>query len=213
MENNNLFKRVYFWMTIALVISGFCAMSVGFNPALYGVLLQTGPMIALVIAELVLVFVISFMFEKLSTTTAVVMFLLFSIINGITLSTVFLVYEIGSIFSTFFITAGTFAITSVYGYITKTDLTKLGNLLLMAVIGLILAGIVNWFIGSTVFDLIISVAGVVIFTGLVAYDTQKIKEIAQYTDSHKVAIIGALSLYLDFVNLFLYLLRLLGNKK
>lgn len=213
MENNNLFKRVYLWMTVALVISGFCAMTVGLNPAFYAVFMQPGPLVALVVAEFALVIGLSWFFEKLNTTSAVVMFILFSILNGITLSTVFMVYELGSIFSTFFITAGTFAVMSVYGYVTKTDLSKIGNILIMAFFGLIIAGIVNWFIASTVFDFIVSICGVVVFVGLTAYDTQKIKEISYSNNTHKVAILGALTLYLDFVNLFLYLLKLLGNKK
>lgn len=213
MENNNLFKKVYLWMTIALVISGLTAMWVGFNPAIQAVVLSQGMCIGLVVTEFALVIALSYFLEKLSTTVAMLMFILFSVINGATLSVIFMIYEIGSIVSTFFITAGTFAAMSIYGYLTKTDLSKIGNLLFMGLIGLIIAGIVNWFIQSTVFDMLISCVGVLVFVGLTAYDTQKIKEVAPYSSSDKIALFGALTLYLDFVNLFLYLLKLLGNKK
>lgn len=213
MENNNLFRKVYLWMTIALVISGLTAMWVGFNPAIQAVVLSQGMCIGLVVAEFALVIALSYFLEKLSTTVAMLMFILFSVINGATLSVIFMIYEIGSIVSTFFITAGTFAAMSIYGYLTKTDLSKFGNLLFMGLIGLIIAGFVNWFIQSTVFDMVISCVGVLVFVGLTAYDTQKIKEVAPYSSSDKIALFGALTLYLDFVNLFLYLLKLLGNKK
>lgn len=213
MENNNLFRKVYLWMTIALVISGLTAMWVDFNPAIQAVVLSQGMCIGLVVTEFALVIALSYFLEKLSTTTAMIMFILFSMINGATLSVIFLIYEIGSIVSTFFITAGTFAAMSIYGYLTKTDLSKFGNLLFMGLISLIIAGFVNWFIQSTVFDMVISCVGVLVFVGLTAYDTQKIKEVAPYSSSDKIALFGALTLYLDFVNLFLYLLKLLGNKK
>ena len=136
---------------------------------------------------------------------------------GLSLSSVFLLYSLGSVFQVFAVTAGTFGIMAIAGYTTSIDLTRMGSLLFMALIGIILASIVNWFIGSSAMDLIISIIGVVVFTGLIAYDTQRIKRIGMSVDNEsstasKLAILAATSLYLDFINLFLFLLRLLGRR-
>ena len=147
------------------------------------------------------------------------MFIIYSLLNGAMLSSVFLLYTASSIASPFFITAGTFGVMSVYGYLTKRDLTSLGNLCLMAVIGLIIAGLVNLFLQSSLMSLIVSGIGVLVFVGLTAYDSQKIKRMLlqeglEVNDStRKIALLGSLTLYLDFINLFLYLLRFLGDRR
>ncbi|MBR5689423.1 MAG: Bax inhibitor-1/YccA family protein, partial [Prevotella sp.] len=166
----------------------------------------------------ILVFWVSARIEKLSLTTATLMFILYSVLNGATLATIFLAYSPEIITKTFFVTAGTFGAMAVYGYFTKSDLSSWGKLLIMAVIGLIIAGVVNMFLKSSMMDLVVSVLGVLIFVGLTAYDSQKIKRmLAMQTDmgetAQKVALMGALSLYLDFINLFLYLLRLFGRER
>jgi len=160
---------------------------------------------------------ISWGINKLSLTTATLLFVLYSVINGATLSVIFVAYSIGTISKVFFITAGTFAVMAFIGYVTKTDLSKLGKILFMALIGVIIATVVNIFVKSSGLDLILSYIGVLVFVGLTAYDTQKIKQMLwQAGDmsetSQKIALLGALSLYLDFVNLFLYLLRIFGRR-
>ena len=170
----------------------------------------------LLIAELVLVFSVSARLNKISTTTANLMFYAYSILNGIVLSVIFLLFEFESIAQTFLITAGVFGAMSAYGYFTKSDLTKFGSFLMMALIGLIVCVVVNMFLASSTLDWIISFAGVAIFIGLTAWDTQKIKTMMAYSDGTnigKIATIGALSLYLDFINLFLYLLRFFGASR
>ena len=145
------------------------------------------------------------------------MFLAFSACMGLSLSSVFLVYGLGSVFQVFAITAGTFTVMAIAGYTTSIDLTRMGSLLFMGLIGIILASVVNWFMGSETIEFIVSILGVLIFTGLIAYDTQKIKRIASSIDNEsatasKIAILAATSIYLDFINLFLFLLRFLGNR-
>ncbi|NTV47602.1 MAG: Bax inhibitor-1/YccA family protein, partial [Chlorobiales bacterium] len=171
----------------------------------------------LVIAELALVFGISAAINKLSAAAASGLFFLYSALNGLTLASIFLVYSLGSIAGTFVVTAGMFGAMSLYGMTTKRDLTKFGSIAMMGLIGIIIAGVVNMFMASSVLNLIISVVGVILFTGLTAYDTQKIKEMAAMTNDGesegKVAVMGALSLYLDFINLFLMLLRLFGSSR
>jgi FtsH-binding integral membrane protein len=155
--------------------------------------------------------------DRMQPSTAAGLFIAYSILNGLSLSAIFLVYELGSIFQVFLIAAGMYAAAATYGFVTKRDLSGMGSFLFMGLIGLILASLVNWFIGSSALDFAISVIGVLIFTGLTAYDMSRIKEqaIVMYAGeglAHKRAIVGALSLYLNFINLFLYLLRLLGSR-
>jgi|SRR5690554_1597369 len=169
-------------------------------------------------APFIFVLVMSFSFNKLSSFTLLLLFVAYSALMGMSMSIIFLAYTASSITSTFFITAGTFGAMAVLGYTTQQDLTKFGGILTMALIGIIIAMVVNMFIGSSTMDYIISILGVLIFTGLTAYDVQKLKRIgsgAEYgTEStNKLAIMGALSLYLDFVNLFLFLLRLFGDRR
>lgn len=214
-----LMRKVYVWMSLALVITGFAAYYVATSPAILSLIFgNKAVFFGLIIAELALVFSISGAINKLSLTTATLLFVLYSIVNGVTLSSIFLVYSMESIASVFFITAITFTAMALYGYFTKKDLTSLGRLLFMALIGIIFASIVNIFVGSTGLSLIISYIGVLIFVGLTAYDSQKIKEMllmAPDADEsmQKIALLGALSLYLDFINLFLHLLRIMGSSR
>lgn len=213
-----LMRKVYVWMTLALVITGFTAYAVATTPNLQEmILLNTWVMWGLIIAEFALVMGISWGINKLSLTTATLLFILYSVVNGATLSVIFVTYSMGTISKVFFITAGTFAVMAFIGYVTKTDLSKLGKILFMALIGIIIATIVNIFVKSSGLDLILSYLGVLVFVGLTAYDTQKIKQMLwQAGDlsegAQKIALLGALSLYLDFVNLFLYLLRIFGRR-
>ncbi|MBQ9770365.1 MAG: Bax inhibitor-1/YccA family protein [Lentisphaeria bacterium] len=210
---------VYGWMTFALAISGICAYLVGTTPNLTKSLLTGGTYWVLIIAEVVLVMVISSMINKMSAALATALFVAYSALNGITLGFIFLAYTMESIALTFFVTAGTFAVMAVIGTVTKIDLSKFGSIMLMALIGLIIASLVNMFIRSSALYWVCTYAGVLIFTGLTAYDVQTIKRLCYETEGEgfevkrKVAIIGALSLYLDFVNLMLYLLRIFGGRK
>ncbi len=214
-----LMRKVYLWMTLALVITGFTAWGVAGNPGLvYTIATNKVLLFGLIIAELAMVWAISGAINRLSLTAATLLFVGYSVLNGVTLSVVFLAYTLSSIASVFFITAGTFAVMAFIGYTTKTDLTSLGKILFMALIGLIIATVVNLFVGNSVFNLIVSYIGVAIFVGLTVYDSQKIKRMLYDADemderSQKIALLGALTLYLDFINLFLYLLRILGNNR
>lgn len=210
--------KVYNWMALALVLTGIVAYIVSESPQLIQAIFGNSILFyGLILGELGLVIYLSARVHKLSSSTAIILFLLYSALNGLTLSFVFLVYTSASITSTFLITAGTFGAMSLYGYYTKRDLTKIGSLLFMALIGLIVASVVNIFLNNPMMYWIITYAGVLIFVGLTAYDTQKLKRIAiqgfQNDESmEKSAILGALSLYLDFINLFLYLLRIFGSR-
>ena len=171
----------------------------------------------LIIAELVLVFVLSARINKMSVATATIMLIVYSALNGVTLSFIFVVYSLGSIAKTFFITTGMFGVMALVGATTKRDLSKLGSILFMALIGLIIASLVNIFLRSSGLDWVISLIGVVLFTALTAYDVQRVKQLAAESDLYddtqvgRLAVISALSLYLDFINLFLYLLRFFGR--
>ncbi len=216
---NELMRKVYVWMTLALVITGFTAWGVANSPGILSLIMSNQILFwGLCIGELALVWGVSASIHRLSLTTATLLFILYSFINGVTLSFIFLAYTRESIATTFFITAGTFGVMAAYGYFTKSDLTSWGKILFMALIGLIIASIVNIFIGSSMFSLIVSYVGVVIFVGLTAYDSQKIKEMLSTAESanetaQKMALMGALSLYLDFINLFIYLLRIFGSSR
>lgn len=215
---NKMVRNVYLWMTAALAITGLVAYYVAGSQAILSALFSNGwTIFVLFFAEIGLVIGLSAAINKISALTATLMFALYSVLNGVTLSSIFLVYEIGSIATTFFVAAGTFGAMAIYGSVTKKDLTKVGNLCMMAVIGLIIATVVNLLIRSTMADMIISGVGVLVFVGLTAYDAQKIKNMLYGTEesemTNKIAVLGALSLYLDFINLFLYLLRFFGRRK
>mgnify|MGYP000564564375 FL=1 len=212
-----LMRKVYLWMTLALMITGITAAGVANSPNILALIYSSQVVMwGIIIAEFGLVIYISARLEKLSLSTATTLFALYSILNGVMLSSIFLLYSTAIISKVFFITAGTFGVTALYGYATKKDLSSLGNILFMALIGLVIATVVNVFMKSAMFDLILSYIGVIIFVGLTAWDSQKIKHmmmVQQDADesSQKLALIGALSLYLDFINLFLYLLRIFGR--
>jgi FtsH-binding integral membrane protein len=212
-----LMRKVYVWMTLALVITGVTAYGVASSPNLMMAIYTNKILMwGLIIGELALVFGVTAAINKLSLATATMLFILYSVINGAMLSAIFVAYSPMVITKVFFITAGTFGAMAAYGYFTKRDLSSIGKILFMALIGLVIATVVNIFLKSNGFDLILSYLGVAIFTGLTAWDSQKIKVmLAQCEDmdegAQKIALLGALTLYLDFINLFLYLLRIFGR--
>lgn len=214
-----LMKKVFVWMALALVITGITAFECSQNIAVLTWIFSSKLHFWLLIgAQFGIVIAISAMFEKLSILAGTALFIAYSIITGLTLSIIFIAFTQESITQVFFITAGTFAVMAFIGATTKTDLSKIGSLLFMALIGLIIATVVNLFMQSSMMSLIISYVGVVIFVGLTAWDTQKIKRmlLSNGLDSdrgQKIALLGALSLYLDFINMFLYLLRIMGDRK
>ena len=217
---NSFIRSVYNWMAVGLALTGIVAFYVGHSESITRMIFGNRIIFfALIIGELVLVFTLSARISKLNASTATGMFLLYSFLNGITLSFIFLVYTSSSIVSTFFICSMTFVASSIYGMVTNKDLTSMGNFMAMGLIGIIIATVVNIFLKSSGMSMIISYVGVIVFVGLTAYDTQKLKAMAVSIPAgmdtgavRKGAIMGALTLYLDFINLFLMLLRILGNR-
>lgn len=214
-----LMRNVYTWMTLALVITAFTALYMTKNLALMQTLVGSSFGVwGLFIAQVAVVIILSARINKMSFTTAGLLFALYSMLTGVTLSSIFMVFTASSIASTFFITAGTFGAMSAVGYFTKKDLTSMGKFLMMALIGLIIASVVNMFMQSTMLMWITSYVGVLLFVGLTAYDTQKIKQMLLMHGNEvndgtmKLALLGSLTLYLDFINLFLYLLQIMGSR-
>jgi len=214
-------RSVYNWMGIGLALTGFVAYYVSTSESLLR-LVFGNPLLLLVliVAELGLVFSIAGMVNRMSAGTATALFVIYSGLNGVTLSSIFLIYVQSSIVSTFFVCAATFIACSLYGWMTKKDLTSLGGFMMMGLIGIVIASLVNLFIKSSSVSMIISYIGVFVFVGLTAYDTQKIKHMAMTQPANldgavvrKGAILGALSLYLDFINLFLMLLSIFGQRR
>ncbi len=209
-------RSVYLRMFLGLLATAFTAMFVASQESL--MLAIFGNKIffwGLIIAEFACVIGISGAINKISTAMAVLLFFVYAIINGVTLASIFWVFKISTIAQTFFITAGVFGAMSAYGYLTRADLSKFGAFLFMALIGLIITSVVNIFMGSEALDWVVSLVGVGIFIGLTAWDTQKIKMMVMQSNGYnvgKIATLGALSLYLDFINLFLYLLRIFGSR-
>lgn len=218
---NEFIRSVYNWMAIGLSLTGFIAYYVSNNEFLSRLIFGNQLVFfGLIISELVLVFSLAARINKMRASTATGMFILYAALNGATLAAIFLIYTRSSITSTFFICAATFVACSIYGMTTKRDLTSLGGFMVMGLIGIIIASVVNLFIRSAGMNLIISYIGVIVFVGLTAYDTQKLKSMAlsQPADLdagvlRKGAVFGALTLYLDFINLFLMLLRILGSNR
>ena len=215
-----LFRSVYVWMTLALAITGFVALYVAKSYTLLNAMAENSFLFwGLLIAEVGLVMYLSARIHRISFSTATILFIVYSVLNGVTMSILFMVYTMSSIATTFFVTAGTFGATALYGYVTKKDLTRIGNLCIMGVIGLIIASLVNLFLQNSMMDLIISYIGVLLFVGLTAYDSQKIKQLLSDDSieinetTQKIALMGSLTLYLDFINLFIYMLRILGDRK
>jgi uncharacterized protein len=218
-ESQRYMVKVYGWMCLALFITGLMAMYTASSETLINIIFGNRIVFyALIIAELVAVATLAGLVHRMSASTAILMFVGYSLLNGLTLSVIFLVFTTESIASTFFITGGTFGVMSLYGYTTKSDLSKWGNLLFMGLIGIIIASIANFFMKSIMLYWITTYIGVLIFVGLTAYDTQKIKNNniignEGTEEDSKEAIMGALTLYLDFINLFLFLLRIFGRRK
>lgn len=218
-EQQRFMVRVYNWMTTGLGITGLVAYTVADTPALTDMIFGNPIIpIVLVIAQLGLVFWLASRVMQMSAQKATGVFVLYAALTGVTFSVIFLTYTASSITSTFLVTAGTFAAMSFYGYTTKKDLTSWGSFLFMGLIGIIIASVVNLFLQSSAMYWVITYAGVLIFVGLTAYDTQKIKEMnilgnEGTEEDTKEAIRGALSLYLDFINLFLMLLRVMGARR
>lgn len=225
-NTSNLLRSVFSWMTLALVMTTISSMLFAFVPELLQMLLvesETGGLKLSIFAWVVMfaplgfVLLMSFGFNRLSYPLLITLFLAYSAVNGISLSFIFMIYELGSILNVFLSCVALFAVMAIAGYTTKTDLTKLGSLLMIGLVGIIIASLINMFMHSEKMDYICSILGVVIFTGLTAYDVQKIKNMAAEDDGsvsfRKLSVMGALTLYLDFINLFLYLLRLFAGKK
>ncbi len=212
-----IIRRVYTWMTLALVITGLTSYVVAHNQSLINLIFGSRwVFFGLIIAELAMVIWLSARVFRMSLMAGTLLFIAYSVLNGATLASIFLAFTSASLAKTFFICAGTFLVMSIYGTVTKTDLSSIGKLLIMALIGVIIATVVNLFLHSSALDMIISYVGVLVFVGLTAWDTQKIRALladADYADetTHKMALMGALSLYLDFVNMFLFLLRIFGR--
>jgi uncharacterized protein len=217
---NEFIRSVYNWMAIGLALTGFVAFFVSNNETMMRFIFGNQIIFfGLIIGELALVFTISARVHKMQASTATSLFVLYAALNGATLSAIFLIYTRSSITSTFFICAATFVASSIYGMATKRDLTAMGQFMFMGLIGIIIASVVNLFMRSSGVSLIVSYIGVIVFVGLTAYDTQKLRTMALSQPDgldagtiRKGAILGALTLYLDFINLFLMLLRILGNR-
>ncbi|MBU1054299.1 MAG: Bax inhibitor-1/YccA family protein [Proteobacteria bacterium] len=218
---NEFIRSVYNWMGIGLALTGLIAYYVSNDAGLQSLIFGNKLVFfGLIIAELALVFTISARVNKMKASTATAMFIIYAALNGATLSAIFLIYTASSITSTFFVCAATFLACSIYGMVTKRDLTSMGGFMTMGLIGIIIASVANLFIKSSAMSMIISYIGVIVFVGLTAYDTQKLKHMAMTQPSgleagviRKGAILGALSLYLDFINLFLMLLRIMGDRR
>jgi len=209
--------RVYNYMAGGLLLTGVVAFAVASTPAFFNAIFGTPLMWVVMLAPLGFVFALSFGIQRFQYSTAQILFWSFAGIMGMSLASIFVIYTGESIARVFFISAGTFAAMSLYGYTTKRDLTGFGSFLFMGLIGIIIASVVNMFVQSSMMGFIISVLGVLIFVGLTAYDTQKIKRMYDETDASEIAgkkaLMGALSLYLDFINLFLMMLRLFGTRR
>ncbi len=216
---NDFVRSVYNWMAVGLGLTGLVAFYVANSPSMLQLIFGNRLIFfGLIIGELALVFSISARVNKMSASTATALFVLYAALNGATLSSIFLIYTQSSITSTFLVCAATFVVCSVYGMTTKRDLTSLGGFCIMGLVGIIIASLVNLFFRNSGMSMIISYIGVIVFVGLTAYDTQKLKTMALSQPAgldgaviRKGAILGALSLYLDFINLFLMLLRIFGS--
>jgi uncharacterized protein len=215
---NGVMSQVYAWMTAGLLVTGAVALFVA-NSVVLTSMIFGNPLLffGLFILQIVAVIGLSAGINKLSPAAATAIFMGYAALNGLTFSAIFLAYTSASIASTFFVTAGTFGAMSLYGYTTKRDLTGVGNFAIMALIGLLIASIVNLFLRSEALYWILTYAGVLIFVALTAWDTQKIKKMAanvsDETSAGRIAVLGALTLYLDFINLFIFLLRILGVRR
>lgn len=216
---SNFMYKVYGWMAFALAVTAGISYYV-FKTGTIFTYLQANPglLIGMIILQFALVIALVFFLMRMSLTVAIVSFVVYAATVGVTMSSIFFVYTLSSIYATFAVTAGMFTVMALYGYFTKANLTAIGNFAIMGLFGLIIGGLVNFFLRSSGFDYLLSAGGVIVFTLLTAYDTQKIKQLAQrlVVDSEtrsKISILGALTLYLDFINLFLYMLRFMGRQR
>ncbi len=218
-ENQHYITKVFGWMSAALVVTGLVAMYTASNLPLANFIFGHPLLfIVMLFLEFIMVAYLVIAIEKMSVTTGRLTFLAYSALNGLTLASVFLVFTTESLAMTFYITAGTFALMSFYGFTTKKDLTSIGNLCIMSLLGIIMATFINMFLNNSIVNLVTAYIGVLVFVGLIAYDTQKIKKLniignEETDEDKKEAIIGALTLYLDFINLFLMLLRIFGKRR
>lgn len=218
-REGEFFRRVYNWMLTGLALTGGVAWFTASNQTLTNIIFGNPILFYILIgAELIMVFSLAARIHRMAASTAGTVFVIYSLLNGLTMSFIFMAYTNTSIASAFFVTAATFGAMSVYGYTTKRSLASWGSFLFMGLIGIIIASMVNIFLGSTMVHWLVTYAGVLIFTGLTAYDTQKIKKMARggfagEEMESKAAIMGALSLYLDFINLFLMILRIFGGSR
>jgi uncharacterized protein len=213
----SIMRQVYIWMSFGMLITAFVAY-VTANTSLVNLALNPVVLLVAVIAELGMVLGISFGLKRISSGVAATLFFVYAALNGFTLSIVLLAFTIGSVFLAFAATGALFVAMSIIGYTTKVDLTKMGTYLMMGVIGLVIAMLINLFVSSSLLDMLISLVGVLIFTALTAYDTQRIGRMAAQMSMNgegeiKFGIIGALKLYLDFINMFLFILRLVGRRR
>lgn len=220
-ETNNEFvsryvAKVFGWMFLGLLITATLSMVVATNPAIAAVVWSNRLLLlGMIIAKLVMVGFIAVRIQKMSFAVLLTVFLLYSALTGVVLSTIFAIYDLDIILKVFGITGATFGVMAVLGYTTKTDLTQFGKLMIMGLIGVVIATVINFFTNSAMLDYIISYIGLAVFIGLTAYDTQKIKQYAYIEDANmrkKAAISGALSLYLDFINMFIFILRIFGGR-
>ncbi len=214
---SQFFAKVFSWMFVALAITGLTAYTVSTNASWMETIYYTNLKWLVMLAPLGMVFLISGRLDRFNAMTTTILFFVFAVLMGISMSYIFMIYTASSITSTFFICSATFGSMAAIGYFTKRDLTKMGSFLYMALIGLIITSVVNWFIGSSTIYWLSSVFGILIFTGLTIYDTKRLKEMAHlYVNDEEMmqkgAIFGALSLYLNFINLFIYLLRFFGGR-
>lgn len=211
-------NAVYAWMCVGLALTAAVAYWVSLNPAVMKTIFSGGGFLILIIAELALVVVISRAVNKINAMTATALFLLYAGLNGLTLSAIFLIYALPTLGAAFMVTAGMFGVMSVFGFVTKTDLTKFGSYFMMALVGIIIASVVNIFWANSLLYWGITYLGVLLFVGLTAYDTQRLKFMARQLEgneamSARMSIVGSLILYLDFINLFIFILRILGRNK
>ncbi|MCE3260311.1 MAG: Inner rane protein YbhL [Bacteroidetes bacterium] len=221
---NKLLRASFSWMALAMVLTTLSALLFGFIPELTSMLFtetETGIKLSifsyvLMFAPLAFILALNFGFNRMSYATLIAVFLAYSAVMGMSLSFIFFIYAIGSIIKVFLSTTALFALMAIAGYTTKTDLTKLRNILFIGLIGIVIASLINMFMHSAQMDYIISIIGVIVFTGLTAYDVQKIKQMGEEADgstlTSKLGIMGALTLYMDFINLFMFLLRLFGRR-
>lgn len=212
-EINTAMSRVYGHMGLAVLTSMIVSFLIGTNPTLLALFFTGVTKWIVIFAPLVAILAVSFAIDKFNKSTLTIFLHGFAALMGLSFATIFAVYSLGSIFSAFMSAAILFGVMSFYGYFTKKDLTSIGQFLFVGLIAIIISSIVNIFIGSTVFQMVISAIGVIVFLGLTAYDTQKIRELVSIENDGKAEVMGALSLYLDFINLFISLLQLFGSRK